>query len=920
MGILDGVGFHFDESMSGFLGVGETDPEKGVAAGRRRDTAIRFDVKIDIPDLGPFLTVSKHAARLTGTVTFQPLGGTFPIRDGVFNLFSVSRKTGVRQMVYAFRFTAADAKTYYFHGHKEIFDDPGVMDVLHDITRLFSVLYAGEDEQSEVYGAGVLRFGLEDAPSLVSSMRVTTPASPLQKMAAHTAFTSFAWGALRETYLRDKRLFYDTEYENLVLSGKGRSADGHVRPFFLVSGAHDKGFPWGDTECFWDVLLVVGDGAGGYRRFCVTDRVLDAMVLDVARGIYSYEGQLFELLDGYRSSFSAMRRPSDALKPWQARLNLTFNATSYDAVSVPFAIMPELLRKLSTKVAKTLEHTLPAEHPLGLFLTPHRVEVLSGELELRSAEDADTAEALSLVIDARDTTGEAERSTLRNFREPTLLYGYICSIPPDPSTAARVQIHTRTLRNERQHWAKDRLDALLGTALSRIASVEIALSEDAATVKSLAREDADGDGPSLFIKRGDPILEVNNDHYPTAVFQRRIINVADPSGSECLALEEDMTLMRLEPINSEREAPVAVMRDENKLSALDRVLDATGFDDALLRQFDASDKDKSQFQIAIKPNFMFSYNRRDRTSYTDPELCAHLTGRLRKLGFGRIAVVEAHSTYGEYFDQRSVKEVADYLGYHESNGYEIVDLTLDAAERQKLGPYLGEHPVPRTWRDADFRISFAKNKTHAYAYYTLTIKNVYGALPMANKFKEYHCERDIYHTTIEYLRAFPVHFGLVDATVSADGPFGVFADPHPNETQTVIGGPSLVATDWVAASKMGIDPLISKYMKLAVDAFGKPRIHLIGDANPYRPWLNVSKALTVLTHKGVDANYQLGNLFYLGAAQMDASHFHMKRGEWFVRPLRQLLKPLRRTFFVRTGKDPTPTNQFFGWLFYKMGS
>ena len=137
-----------------------------------------------------------------------------------------------------------------------------------------------------------------------------------------------------------------------------------------------------------------------------------------------------------------------------------------------------------------------------------------------------------------------------------------------------------------------------------------------------------------------------------------------------------------------------------------------------------------------------------------------------------------------------------------------------------------------------------------YAYYTLTIKNIYGALPLANKFKEYHCGRGIYETTIEYLKAFPVEYGLVDASLSADGPFGIFADPAPNETNTIIGGNDLVAVDWIAASKMGIDPMISPYMKLAVEAFGKPEIRLVGDPNPYRPWLNVPVALTLFTNKG----------------------------------------------------------------------
>lgn len=285
----------------------------------------------------------------------------------------------------------------------------------------------------------------------------------------------------------------------------------------------------------------------------------------------------------------------------------------------------------------------------------------------------------------------------------------------------------------------------------------------------------------------------------------------------------------------DRTTTVAAIRGEDKFKALDGVLEAVRFDDVVEDRLHASGKDRAQFSIAIKPNFMFAYDKRDRSTYTDPELVGHLAGRLRGRGFTAIRVVEAQSTYGEYFDKRSVKEMAAYLGYDGRAGYEVVDMTLDADEQRNLGPHLGMHPVSRAWREADFRISFAKNKTHAYAYYTLTLKNIYGALPLANKFLEYHCRRDIYHTTMEYLSAFPVHFGLVDAWLSADGPFGVFAEPAPNETRTILGGADLVAVDWVGASKMGIDPTLSKHMELAVGLFGKPEIHLIGDANPYRP-------------------------------------------------------------------------------------
>jgi len=118
---------------------------------------------------------------------------------------------------------------------------------------------------------------------------------------------------------------------------------------------------------------------------------------------------------------------------------------------------------------------------------------------------------------------------------------------------------------------------------------------------------------------------------------------------------------------------------------------------------------------------------------------------------------------------------------------------------------------------------------------------------------------------------------------------------------------------------MGINPMIGKHMRLAVNAFGKPEIKVIGDANPYRPWLNVPVALTLFTNKGVDADYHFGNLMYSAAAQMDETHFHRKNKALYMRILRRLTIPLRRAFFVRTGENPSLSNRFFSWLFYRMG-
>jgi len=95
--------------------------------------------------------------------------------------------------------------------------------------------------------------------------------------------------------------------------------------------------------------------------------------------------------------------------------------------------------------------------------------------------------------------------------------------------------------------------------------------------------------------------------------------------------------------------------------------------------------------------------------------------------------------------------------------------------------------------------------------------------------------------------------------------------------------------------------------------------NLVGDRRQYRPWLNVPVALSLFTHKGVDAEYHFGNLFYTATSQMDEKHFCHKSKALHIRLLRKLTLPLRRMFFVRTGENLSLGNRIASWELYKLG-
>jgi uncharacterized protein (DUF362 family) len=357
--------------------------------------------------------------------------------------------------------------------------------------------------------------------------------------------------------------------------------------------------------------------------------------------------------------------------------------------------------------------------------------------------------------------------------------------------------------------------------------------------------------------------------------------------------------LRKEPVIPKSTGPttVVVVKGEDKFGMLDSVLEQTKFFDILEKRLNDSGKSREDFSVVIKPNFMFMHSKKDISSFTDPELVEALINKIAERGFSNIAMVEAQSTLGNYYKNREVVKVAEYVGYSTDKNYRIVDLTEEMVPYD-YGGRLGKHFVGPTWKDADFRVSFAKNKTHVFCHYTLTLKNIYGTLPMQNKLKEYHTKREYDWPTIESMKHFPVHFGLIDATYSADGPFGVITDPTPNHTKTMIGGENLIAVDWVGAKKMGLDPdapRVGRYLPLAVEAFGKPEINWVGDKSVYEPWTNVSE-IFIKSLDLIEEAYAFSDWWFSGLTAMD-KYFTFKKKAIPIKILRWIISPIKRIFY-----------------------
>jgi uncharacterized protein (DUF362 family) len=915
---------HFTERMWGYVSEGAASFEQGYLEGKESGNRLEYRVTISIEDLDalmaePEATVGDAPARhvpMAGWASCGKLfGETLPLQKGaMFGLYWRDPQTGERRMSYDFQVTGQNKTVYTFSGYKRIVHDPGTFDMLQDHTTLYATLQWTEGGQKKT-ARGIIYFHvLTDLLPMLLSMFLPEGGNPLdfiaglidtrwkERFVTAGRFFLFVSREASEEYLEGlipRR--YETDYNNWVCKGTCK-AEGVAREFFLFSGIHAKGFPWGGDETFSDIGLILRDASGSIRRFALSDRSLQKLELEFKfqpQGVYRYEGSLFEIVDGYQVSFTDMRKQAlpEYLREIPGRLELTFTPQFVDTRSVPFEIstqkLKEFLEGLGDKqekpaalqgfdwmspFLKVVEKWLKELKPLGYAADIYKLCNIAGSIVL----DGTTYE---VVTD--ETLAEGEYGKLAAFTLPALYYHYFCAVEAARSASTddtfRVQVRSGTLRSVARgsvtHWVEELLGKVIGNFVHM--DLQVVSNPDGTLQQSTIepREKAD----ALILPTAE-LLEINNNHYPGhRIFQRRIVALPGTQQKEALAMEEAMSILDLTPLGTDRSTRVAVIKNADRFSALDHVMQATGFFDVLERAFaksrDEKQKTRETFSIVIKPSFSFMYSLTDISSYTDPALVKYLIDRIRDKGFRNITVVEAQSTYATFFTNRDVKTLARYVGYLGEN-YAIADLSEDyvayvspAASAAAGKPTQRDvHPV---WRDADFRISFAKNKTHAYAFYTLTIKNIYGALPRQNKFKEYHCnraefgDRPIYTPAIELLQDFPVHFGFIDAYFSADGVFGVFADPKPEFTGTIIGGEDLVAIDWIGASKMGLDPKLSAYMQLAITAFGKPEITLIGDHSLYENWQNVPLFLPQATTLLMDRNYSWGLIIYAAFSMMD---------------------------------------------------
>jgi uncharacterized protein (DUF362 family) len=336
---------------------------------------------------------------------------------------------------------------------------------------------------------------------------------------------------------------------------------------------------------------------------------------------------------------------------------------------------------------------------------------------------------------------------------------------------------------------------------------------------------------------------------------------------------------------------------EERVAAFIQTLEESRLGARLEDQAGRLGKAAGDLRVAIKVGFMMGYDRKDRSPVVNPDLLRCLVEYLRGYGCREIVAIETSNIYDDFFRNRSVAEVAAYFQIG-SPGLRIVD----SSQEQVPHAYtrgLGQYSVGASWKDADFRISFGKMRSHPVEMVYLSMGNLEGLGARCSDFffSERQADRDT--AAMMTLAEFPPHFAILDASTECpDGLLGVMGCPAPKSPLRFYAGADAIAVDVVAARHMGLErPLHSRLLRAARHWFGDPSEHIevVGCDRPLTTWRGpyhneISTLLSFLAYPVYQFGSHRGALF---VPEMDEEAFPAAAPEgMLLRTVRRLLRAL----------------------------
>lgn len=217
-------------------------------------------------------------------------------------------------------------------------------------------------------------------------------------------------------------------------------------------------------------------------------------------------------------------------------------------------------------------------------------------------------------------------------------------------------------------------------------------------------------------------------------------------------------------------------------------------------------------RVVLKPN-MVEYYEAHRVN-TNPLVVAAAIDAFRAAGAGQVIVAEGPG------HRRDTEALLEQTGLDEVLTHEktpFVDLNHDSIHPVPLlANYtkLGRLFLPDTILGADLVVSMPKLKTHHWAGFTLSLKNMFGVVPGVKYGwpKNLLHWRGIHESVVDINLTVQPGFAIIDGIEGMEGDGPLFGETV--HTGVLIMGDNLAAVDATGARVMGLYPEHVPYMQM----------------------------------------------------------------------------------------------------------
>lgn len=250
---------------------------------------------------------------------------------------------------------------------------------------------------------------------------------------------------------------------------------------------------------------------------------------------------------------------------------------------------------------------------------------------------------------------------------------------------------------------------------------------------------------------------------------------------------------------------VCIKSGEDVYSATDKALEPLNFH--------IKDSEK---RVVIKPN-LTADKPPESGIITHPESLRPLLERM-----------DADIVIGEGSGGSTAEKLFDKYGYSglaQDFGAELVDFDNDKIIKKEVENPLTSKRIPlaKTILDADLIISSAKLKTHSVTGVTLSMKNMFGSVPLRKNKLNYHFRID--RAIVDLMKVIKPDFCVLEGFPGNQGD-EVISDPV--DSNIVIAGEDPLSVDIVGSLCMGVNPEEVKHIDLLKEEWGEPKIDIIG--------------------------------------------------------------------------------------------